>query len=49
MTDPVTWGHDLLADDHTCLQDYDLFVTEIRSSTETKIESRTHPPEHTTK
>jgi hypothetical protein len=30
MTDPVTWGHDLLADDHTCLHDYDLFVTEIR-------------------
>jgi hypothetical protein len=30
MTDPLTWGHDLLANDHTCLHVYDLFVTEIR-------------------
>jgi hypothetical protein len=30
MTDPVTWGHHLLADDHTCLPDFDVFVTEIR-------------------
>jgi len=30
MTDPETSGHDLLADDHTCLHDYDLFVTKIR-------------------
>jgi hypothetical protein len=29
MTDPVTWGDDLLADDHTCLHDHDLFLTEI--------------------
>jgi hypothetical protein len=30
MTDIVSWGHDLLAYDHTWLYDYDLFVTEIR-------------------
>jgi hypothetical protein len=29
-TDSVTWGHDLFADDHTCLHDYDLFITEIQ-------------------
>jgi len=30
MTDPVTLGHDLLADDHPCLHDLDLFITKIR-------------------
>jgi hypothetical protein len=30
MTDQVTWGHDLLADDHQCLHDLDLFITEMR-------------------
>jgi hypothetical protein len=30
MTDPVTWGHDLLADDHPCLHDLDHFITEIQ-------------------
>jgi len=30
MTDPVTWGHDLLADDHPCLHDLDLLNTEIQ-------------------
>jgi hypothetical protein len=30
LTDPVTWGHDLLSDDHPCLHDLDLFITEIR-------------------
>jgi len=30
MTDPVTLGHDLLAEDHTTLHDYDNLVTEIR-------------------
>jgi len=30
MTDRVTWGHDILGDDHPCLCDLDLFITEIR-------------------
>jgi len=30
MTDPVTWGQDLLADDHACLHYLDLFITELR-------------------
>jgi len=30
MTDPLTWGHDPLADDHPCLHDLDLFITEIQ-------------------
>jgi len=29
MTDPVTCGHDLLADHYLCLQDLDLFITEL--------------------
>jgi len=29
ITDLVTWGHKLLADDHTCLHDYDLSGMEI--------------------
>jgi hypothetical protein len=30
MTDQVTWGHNLLADDHQYLHDLDLFITEMR-------------------
>jgi len=30
MINPVTWGQDQLADDHPCLHDLDLFITEIR-------------------
>jgi len=29
LTDSVTCGHELLADDHTCLHDSDLCVTQI--------------------
>jgi len=29
MTDPVTWSHDLLANDHPCLNDLDLFIIEF--------------------
>jgi len=30
MTDRVTWGHDLLADNHPSLHELDLFITEIQ-------------------
>jgi hypothetical protein len=30
MTDPVTWGYNLLANDHPCLHVVHLFITEIQ-------------------
>jgi len=36
MTDPETWGHDLLTDNHPCLHDLDLFITEIRMQLDDK-------------
>jgi hypothetical protein len=40
MTDPVTWPHDLLTNDHTCLHHYDRFVTEIRKQYRDKDRKR---------
>jgi len=35
-TDPVPWGHDLLTNDHSCIVDLDLFITEIMKQYEDK-------------